>query len=246
MNKFTSNINILGGYLNLDNIPNILIKNDSFVNGRTLSSNKRYSEALNKTFFYFEFESHKRLLTTWISSSVIREEKKLRALALQFFANDLLFRLLFNECFLPIFESGRMGINKHDVIAFLDEQIRNGRVDVEWSRETIDTVSRKYLTVLKKLGFLEGKVKKTIKEPLVGTDFMIFFHYWLIATGENKNVFQSPFFPFLMLSREKYHFLMKQPEIRRNLDWHFTGDKFTVEPKVSLTEYVNELSSRTY
>lgn len=241
--KISSNINILGGYENLSNLPAMLAQRDVFANERTLSSKKRYQKAIEEVFLSFNSVLLKRLFVGAMGTPKLNEDARLRIMALQFYSNDDLFHLLFNTCFLPIFKSGRMSINKHDVIAFLDEQIRNETIDVEWSRETIDTVSRKYLTVLKKLGFLDGKVKKTIKEPYVGTDFLIFFHHWLVATEENRNVFQSPFFPFLMLSKEKYHFLMKQPEVREKLDWHFTGEKFTVEPKMSLTEYINELSS---
>lgn len=241
--KISSNVNILGGYENLSNLPGMLAQRDVIANERTLSSKKRYNKAIEEVFLSFDVTSRKHLFMAAMASPGLNEDARLRVMALQFYSNDYLFRLLFRHCFLPIFKSGRMSINKHDVIAFLDEQIRNENIGVKWSRETIDTLSGKLLTLLKKLGFLEGKAKKTIKEPYVGTDFLIFFHYWLITAEENRNVFQTPFFPFLMLSKEKYHFLMKQPEIREKLDWHFTGDQFTVEPKMSLTEYINELSN---
>lgn len=241
--KISSNVNILGGYENLSNLPGMLAQRDVIANERTLSSKKRYNKAIEEVFLSFDVTSRKHLFMAAMASPGLNEDARLRVMALQFYSNDYLFRLLFSDCFLPIFKSGRMSINKYDVIAFLDEQIRSRRIDVEWARETIDTVSRKYLTVLKKLGFLDGTVKKQVKEPYTSVDFLIFFHYWLFASDESNNVFHSPYFPFLMLSKEKYQFLMKQPEIREKLDWHFTGDKFTVEPKMSLTEYINELSN---
>ncbi len=220
----------------------MLAQGDISANERTLSSKKRYYKAIEEVFLSFDGDSKKRLFNWAMSNPTLEEDAKLRVMALQFYSNDYLFRLLFNECFLPIFKSGRMSIVKHDIIAFLDDQIRGERIDVQWSRETIDTVSRKYLTVLKKLGFLDGRLKKTIKDPYIGAAFLIFFHYWLFASNEGNNVFQSEHFPFLMLSREKYQFLMKQPEIREQLDWHFTGDKYTVEPKTTVKQYINELS----
>lgn len=243
MEKVTSNINILGGYENLSNLPGLLAEKDISANERTLSSQKRYKKAIEEVFLSFDSEPNEQLFFAAMASPVILEDTRLRVMALQFYANDYLFRLLFNKCFLPIFQSGRMSVSKHDIIAFLDDQIRTGQIDVNWTRETIDTVSRKYLTVLKKLGFLEGKVKKTISEPYSGDDFLVFFHFWISAAGENSNVFQSIYFPILMLSKEKYHFLMKKPQIREKMDWHFTGEKFTVEPKLTIKEYVNELSS---
>ena len=241
MNSVNSNINILGGYKKLGSSPDLMTEIDSLSIERTVSSQKRYQKAMKEVFLHFEEEQLKALFMAAMESSVLSDEVKHRAMALQFYSNDNLFHLLFNQCFLPIFKSGRMSINKHDVIAFLDEQIQLSLINVDWSRETIDTVSRKYLTILKKLGFLDGKVKKTIKEPFTSFEFLIFFHFWLNAAGENSNVFKSACFPFLMLSKEKYQFLMKQPEIREKLDWQFTGDKFIVDYKISLGEYIHEL-----
>lgn len=243
MNSIKSNINILGGYENLTNLPGMLAKSNISAIERTISSNRRYGKAIDEVFLTFRPKQAQRLFMAAMGSSGLSEDAKLRVLALQFYANDYLFRLLFNNCFIPIYKSGRISINRHDVIAFLDEQVRNNDVNVNWTRVTIETLSSKFLTVLKKLGFLDGRVKKTIKGPYTSTDFLIFYHYWLITTDEGNNVFSSSFFPFLMLDREKYQFLMRQPEKKEKLDWHFNGEKFTVQPKMSLDKYVNELSN---
>ncbi|MCF7792304.1 MAG: DUF1819 family protein [Victivallales bacterium] len=240
--KISSNINILGGYKNFERIPELISDPDLYLTERTVSSQKKYIRAIKDTFLQFDSHSVKLLFEKAMKSS-FSDEIKMKILALQFYDADYLFQLLFLQCFLPVVKSGRVAITKHDIIAFLDELIRQGKIEIEWTRETIETVSRKFLTILKKLGFLDGKVKKTVKEPFTKTDFLIFFHYWLVAKNEVSNTITSSFFPLLLLSEEKYIFLMKQPEIREYINWEYTGDKFIIEPKLSLKEYIHELSN---
>lgn len=236
-----SNINILGGYKDFDSIPQIIASGKLDLAQRTEESSGRYERAIKKTFLIFDNEVHKELFVSAMSSKDLSLVVKHRILALQFFAIDTLFQILFKECFLKIVESGRVIITKHDVIAFLKDKIATNRLDIEWSEETVNTVSRKFLTILKKLGYLSGSSKKRIEDVYNGPDYLTFFHYWLFSIGETSNVLNSTYFPLLMLSKEKYLFLMKQDEIRDRLDWQYTGNKFTVEPKLSINEYVNEL-----
>lgn len=240
--KVSSNINVLGSYENLVDLVNTLNDENIIAQKRTASAKNRYAKAINEVFLQFESEALKNLFFSVISSPKLCEETKLKALALQFFKNDFLFRFLFKHCFYPIYTGGRVGINSDDVISFLNDNINSGSLNVKWSRNTIETLGSKYLTLLRKLGFLEGKSKKYFQNPHTAASYLIVFHYWLSVCSENKDIFQSPYFPFLMLSREKYIFLMKQPEIRQKLDWYFTGEKFTVEPKTTFNQYVNELS----
>ena len=241
--KIRSSINILGGFNNFEKIPEILSNPDISLVERTVSSQKRYVRAIRRTFLQFESSDAEMLFINAMKSSFFSEDFKMHVLALQFYSVDELFKVLFNKCFVKILQNGRISINKHDIIAYLDEQIRSGEIEIDWTRETIETVSRKFLTILKKLGFVEGKVKKTIREPYTASDFLIFFHYWLIAHNEASNILTSFFFPLLLVSKEKYLFLMKQPEIREKLDWEYTGEKFKVEPKLTLKDYTHELSN---
>lgn len=236
-------MNILGGFQFLEDFPNIIAPNSGSIQSRSLKSSKRYEKALTEVFLDFHNDTHQKLFQACMASTVMTEETKFRTMSLQFYFNDLLFRTLFNDCFLPIYKSGRIYISKVDIISFIYEKIRSDHWKLKWSTETIETVGRKYLSVMKKLGYLEGRAKKSIKEPYLGLDFLIFFHFWLEGVEENMNVLTSQFFPMLMISKEKYRFFMKQPEVREKLEWHFTGEKFAVEPKLTINEYVDELSS---
>lgn len=240
-NTIKSNINILGGYKDFDAIPMMIGNDELQLDERTQASKKRYIKAIEETFLSYGSSESGLLFKQAMASEKLSINAKLRIMTLQFYAVDRLFQILFDECFLNILSSGRVTITKHDVIAFLDEKINNFEIAVDWSRETIDTVSRKFLTILKKLDYLEGKRKKRLKGVYNGSDFLVFYHYWLEAFDDTSDVFASKFFSLLMVSEEKYLFLMKQDEIRDNLDWHYSGNRFTVEPKLLIKEYVNEL-----
>ncbi|WP_138994211.1 hypothetical protein [Larkinella sp. C7] len=239
-----SNINILGGFEGFDRIPDLLGATSLSLNERTEASAKRYLNAINETFNKFHSKEVELLFKAALQSRKLSEEAKKRVMALQFIAGDPLFQSLFIDCFIPVVNSGRITISKHDVIAYIDENIRLDTLNVTWSRETIDTVSRKFLSVLKKLNFLDGKVKKTLVDTYTGPDFLVFFHYWLQAFNETSNALTSRFFPLLMVSKEKYLFLLKQEAIRNKIDWSYSGDKVQVSTKLTLDEYADELSNR--
>ena len=239
-----SNINILGGFEDFYKIPDLLSSSPISLNERTESSSKRYLSAVNETFNQFRSTQLKQLFLAGLGAQGVSEEAKRRIMALQFAAVDPLFESLFKDCFIPIANSGRTTVSKHDVIAYIDEKIRIGELNVRWTRETIDTLSRKFLSVLKKLGFLEGRAKKTLRESYTGPDFLIFFHYWLQAFDDISNVLASRFFPLLMVSKEKYLFLLKQEVIRNKIDWSYSGDKIHVSTKLTIDEYADELSDR--
>lgn len=239
-----SNINILGGFEDFYKIPDWLSSGSVSFNERTEASSKRYLKAVNETFNHFQSEPVKRLFLAGLGAKGLSEEAKNRIMALQFTAVDPLFESLFKDCFVPIANSGRTTVSKHDVIAYIDEKIRIGELNVRWTRETIDTLGRKFLSVLRKLGFLEGRAKKTLSESYTGPDFLIFFHYWLLAFDETSNTLTSRFFPLLMVSKEKYLFLLKQEAIRSKIDWSYSGNKVQVSTKLTIDEYADELSDR--
>ena len=234
----------MGGFEDFYKIPDWLSSGSVSFNERTEASLKRYWQAVSETFNQFQSDQVRRLFLAGLGAKGLSEEAKNRIMALQFAAVDPLFESLFTDCFIPIVNSGRTTISKHDVIAYIDEKIRIGELNVRWSRETIDTLSRKCLSVLKKLGFLEGRAKKTLRESYTGPDFLIFFHYWLQAFDDTSNVLTSRFFPLLMVSKEKYLFLLKQGVIRNKIDWSYSGDKVHVSTKLTIDEYADELSDR--
>lgn len=241
MAKIKSHINVLGGYKDFDTIPFIIANGKLDLVERTEESSGRYERAIRKTFLTFDSEAHRNLFMHAMSSKILSFEVKLRILALQFFTVDPLFKILYKDCFLKIVENGRAVITKHDIIAFLKEKINLEALDINWSDATINTVSRKFLTILKKLGYVDGNAKKRVVNVYNDPDFLSFFHYWLVAANDASNVLNSEYFPILMISKEKYLFLMKQDEMCKKIDWQYTGSRFTIEPKLSINEYVNEL-----
>lgn len=241
LTAYKSNINILGGYRDFDLIPEKIGNGSLKLDERTESSSRRYLKAIQETFLDFKNDELEKLFMAAMSSEKFSLQVKDRILALQFYTVDPLFAQLFSQCFVKIIMSGRAVLTKHDVISYLKDSIENGDLELDWSDETIQTASRKFLTILKKLGYLDGKSKKRVKEIYNGSDFLIFYHYWLRALGDASNVFESDLFDLLLITQEKYVFLMKQTEIRDSLDWQYTGNRFTVEPKLPLNEYVNEL-----
>lgn len=243
MQKVTSSINIISGYHGLTELPSIISNYAKLSDERTISSKSRYSRAVKENFLSFPDDQTEALFKAALASDKLTYQAKLNVIALQLYTNDYLFQLMFSGCFINILMSGRKAIYKRDIVAFLKEEVSNGKLNVSWSRNTIERLGGNFLTILKKIGLVEGKAQKTILDPYTRSDFLTFFHFWVDAHHESADVFSSQFFPFLLLSKEKYIFLMRQQEIREKIDWYYTGDKFNIEPKLTISQYTDELST---
>ena len=243
MDKFSSSINILGGFDDFHRINEIILNpHDSFYE-RTVASAQRYRRAVLRVFNIFPDNITERLFKAALASDYFSEDDRRKILSLQFMDSDNLFRELFTNCFVRVLETGRVSLDKYDVVSYLQELKKLGSFQADWSNETMETVSRKFLSILAKLGYVKGKSKKTIQEIIISKEFLVYFLYWLFVHNHLSNAFSSCFFPVLLSSKEKFVFLVKQNKVRSYFDWNYTGDKITIEPKINLEDYIHAISN---
>ena len=157
-----------------------------------------------------------------------------------FSLNNDLFAYMNEHFFFPALYSGRSTLTTDEAEACIKELAISEENIQEWSASTINVTASKYLTMLKKVGLLDGKIKKKIiHRTLTDTQF-IYFLYWLMEAEETTNMSDSKFM--------KYGFMEKQSFIKRCLQQKFTpyvnitynGDVLRIEPKISYKEIVHE------
>ena len=160
-----SDINILGGLpdWNLINVflnENInTIRADVGLNAvtaiKTDKSVKRFEKAITDTLLKFKNLEVAAICKTTIETEAINSDVLLLLFWNASYNNDLL-NYLNEKVFFLAFYSGRVAIKSDEIAACINELKQEEESLKKWSDLTISTVASKYLTLMKKLGLMEG------------------------------------------------------------------------------------------
>jgi hypothetical protein len=241
---YSSNINIIGGYENFSSLIFQLSEGDQIMGTtRTLASKNRFKFAVQSVFLNYTGKNHELLFQAGIQSNRLSSFEKNYILLLQFAANDELFFKLFTEVYVHAYHQGRSILTRDDVSAYLYHLKEERQELKEWSENTIDITGSKFLTLLKKVGIVEGSIKKKIKEINIAGDLLVFILYWIIFINKQRELLTSKLFPFLLQKREKLIFNLKQEAVKKYLHWNYNGQNLIIEHKITFESYLNELSN---
>src|SRR5205085_8375486 len=105
--------------------------------------------------------------------------------------NNDLFNYLNAHVYFPSFYSGRLVIKKEEVAACIKELKETEVIVQGWTIVTIETVARKYLTLLKKFNLMEGSLNKAIIHPYLNDKMFVMFVYWITAIEVRSNLLES-------------------------------------------------------
>ena len=243
-----TDINILGGLSEL-NLVEVLLKNNieenrdessTHTNIKTTRALKRYEQAINNTLIAFSNSKVEVLVRKVIDEEGITSD----SLLLLFWnaaVNNELLNYLNQKVYLPALYSGRVIIKKEEVIACLHE-LKQAEVALQkWSDSTINTISYKYLTLLKKFNLMEGLKKKNILQPNLSDKVLILFIYWLLAVETKANILESNWLPYCFLEKEILIQLIMQKKFMKYYNVNYSGDNLKIEPVLSYREVYDEL-----
>ena len=252
--KYNTDINIIGSipdyhliYSALpllekgDDLFNSLVVNNEY-NFRTEKSRKRFLFSLNSAFITNNIELNNFIK---ILLEHFNGDEKSQALILfwNFSINNQLFFDITKDVFLKYYYQGRIELPKNDVEAYLKDLIHsNEELKGKWSKKTIETISSKYLTVLKKLHILEGSRKKLFCFVRVSDEMLaIFIHLYLCRNDRNHNLIEDDFSIFGFVSKEQ---LLERLKVIGRKDWikmNYTGSIRRVENVFNSKNIINGL-----
>lgn len=205
--KYNSTVNVIGGvpdYMSMIDFINCecgYTSSDTF-NFRTSKATSRFKKAVVDAFIAFETEPHKNIFLDALNSNEFTNEEKLIIMFWQFVFCNRLFAEITDNVFLRALYSGRTSISASDVEAFMKHLKLKSPDDMSWSDSTIKTTASKYLTVLKKLGFADGKIQKSIRSPHISSSLFIYLvKFALSAYPETANL-NNPMFRFSFLDNQ--------------------------------------------
>ncbi len=214
---------------NSDKIEEMIIKNNEF-DFRTEKSRKRFLSGVESAFLNFKNKEHKKLIKALFNTELTRENENM-ILFWQFSINNKLFFEITKEVFFKEYYSGKVSFSKEYIIAFIKDLIsKNENLKGKWSETTINTIASKYLTILKKLGLVEGsKVKKFKNIYLSDESLLIFLQIIKIIEPLSVNILKSMYLEFSFVSKENLFFRIKTFAKKGLVNMNFDGKILKIE-----------------
>lgn len=235
--KYDSSINIVGSIPDYAVMTDYILASecqdaeDDKFSFRTAKATTRFKKAVDVGFLSFHNEQHRDLFLSALRSNEFSAEEKLVVLFWQFVCCNQLFREVNDQVFLKALYSGRTCIDKSDVSAFLKHLKRENPEDMPFSDSTIETIASKYLTILKKFGFAEGKLHKEIHAPHISSTLFIYLVKFAMAVFPEDNTLSNPIFQFSFLDKQSIINRLKTIEYIPLWDITQIGNDITISLK---------------
>ncbi len=257
--KYNSDINPLGSipdyhliyralpllYGRNNELEKLLVTDNEF-NFRTERSRKRFLTVLNSAFIATN-DSINQLAATFIDFLENDEQAKALIIFWLFSINNRLFYELNRDLFLKYYYQGRAELPKSDVMAYLKNLVsKNKELKGKWSEKTIDTIAYKYLTILKKFNFLEGRLKKTFRYVNISNEMLaVFVHFYGLLENRKSNVLEDEFRAFSFVSADSFAERLKTLGQKDWIKMSYTGTSLEVEGTFDINNIAHGIFGRT-
>lgn len=245
-----TDINILGGLPDLNLISHFLFSNKNETNQptghysytaiKTDKSVKRFEKAITGTLLHFESRNVALLVNAILSGESISYDSLL-VLFWNASKNNELFHYLNTQLFFPAFYSGRLLLKKEEVGACIKELKHTEDVVKQWTNVTIETVARKYLTLLKKFNLMEGGRTKKILHPYLNDKMFVLFIYWFTATEVRPNLLESEWLSYGFSEHPIFIERVLQKKFSPFFHLSYTGDKLKIDTTIPYADIYEAL-----
>lgn len=257
MEQINSDINIIGGIPDFglieavltqlatgkgdDALREMLVTSNTF-DFRTESSRMRFLRAVKRSIAVYTTDNQKQLVECLFRANGLDNLKR-RVVFWQLLAGNDLFRLICSDVYAKIYFSGRTTIVVEDIFAYLKDMQNCSEELKGFSDVTLRTIASKYLTILKKFGLLEGRIKKKIVTVRLTQNEILFFIYFVFSMNiSTHDVLRSPYRDFFFLEKRELTQALKNIKYMPFIDISSTGDVLAVQLKLSPQELIDALS----
>jgi len=219
----------------------LLVTNNAF-DFRTESARGRFLRAVRGSILVFANDRHKELIENLFSSPG-HENLKRKAIFWQLLAGNELFRLISKNVYANAYFSGRVTLAGEEIFAYLkDFQTASPKLKT-FSDSTLDRIASKYLTVLKKLEMVDGRVKKRIRNVRLSEQEILFFVYFILSIDDtNRDILKNPYREFFFLEKAELVQALKSIKFMPFIDITLTGEALNVNLKLSPKELMDVIS----
>lgn len=258
LNNYNTTINVIGGLRDCGVISKAieshfsdestlkdLISGRNEFNLRTERSRTRIERAIKEDFLSFKNQDHRDLIQSIFAGNMILPEKDL-ILFWQFALSNRLFREISSRVFVKTYFSGRTSLSKDDIIAYLKEFLnQNKQLNLNWSENTINTLSTKYLNLMTKLNFLEGVRTKSFRHIRTSAGSLVLFLYFAnLHDPDNSNILKNDILSLSFVSPEDIRVRLKKLSLKGFFNMNFNGVELNIELIHSYKGICNVLYNR--
>lgn len=244
-----SDINILGGVPDY-NLIRVYIAGEAkdkssdeiqreYTTIKTEKAFKRFQRAIDKSMNSFKTVELKEMIQTLCNVQSLDE-----TILLLFFwnmsVNNEMFAYLNEQVYFPILFSGRTGVTTEEVLACLKELKQREEALQKWSDSTMTTTASKYLTLMKKLGLVDGGIKKRIMHKNLSDKQFLLFIYWLMQAEESTNLSDSIWMKYGFMEKTFFIERCLQNKYRQYININFNGEILRAEPIMTYEEICHE------
>lgn len=247
-----SDINVLGSIVDLNLIANLILYTEGgaergdniLVNTRvqTTKSLQRYESAIRKTLLTFAYPEVKELFYSVYAA----EGLSALSLALLFFNasynNDLL-NYLNQNVYFPAYFSGRIAIQKDEIIACLQDLSNREPALKKWSESTMNTTASKYLSLLSKFGYVQPSKEKSIIHQYFSDAQFVLFMYCLLKFEPKSNIIASQWLNYCLMDGKFLIDRIMDKKYMKQIEIFYTGDSLRIETAIPYKEIYNAIKN---
>ncbi|WP_075603945.1 BrxA family protein [Saccharicrinis aurantiacus] len=252
--KYNGDINSLGGIQDYHMIHEALRSNvcgetnlkermikDNIFGIRTEEGRGRFYRGIKSTILSFKNNNHSDIYHSFFNN--IDNSLPYNFLIFwQLSLNNKLFRILTEQLYLKYYFNGKTTITGEDVNSFIShlKEIDAEFKALNWTKKTIGPIASKYLTILRKLGFLEGVQKKQLKHVQVSDNVLaVYLHLLKAAYPEANNILNHEFQPFSFIAPESFAERIKRVAQKGLIDMSYSGTSLSVQSKINFKDLAN-------
>jgi hypothetical protein len=230
LKDFTNVFKAVEAHFSPDDSVRELVEQRNAFNLRTEKTRGRVERAIRRGFLHFYNQDHKELIQSIFTADAPIYEREL-ILFWQFAVNNLLFREISANVFMKAYFTGRAGLSKEDIIAYLKDFLnRNNALDLNWSETTIKTLSTKYLNLMTKLGFLQGARIKTFRHITPSSESLVLFIYLArLIEPEAGNILKNEMLLLSFVAPDDIKERLKKLSLKGYLNMNFNGVALNIE-----------------
>lgn len=258
--KYNADINSFGGmqdyhmiheslrsYFNKESDLKKRFVEDNIFGIRTEEGRGRFYRAIKSSILNFQSNEHEELYRSFFKKLKYSYPYNLLVFW-QLAINNLLFHKISKELYLKYYFQGKISVVGQDIFYYLQDlkQRDEAFADQNWTKKTTEPVASKYLTVLRKLGLLEGVKKKQFLHVQVSDQELVIFSYLMIALfGEETNFLNHEFIPFSFVPNESFPERIKKIAKKGLIGMTYNGTKLTIHPILNYNELADGIYRRS-
>lgn len=243
LGAYNTAINVIGGlkdcsvifkaidshFSQSDSLKDLVNQRNEF-NLRTEKSRARIEREVRKAFLHFKDEDHQSLIQGIFTDRVPLQDKEL-VLVWQFALNNRLFKEISSRVFVKTYYSGRASISKDDIIAYLKGFLHQSEsLEINWSENTINTLSTKYLNLMSKLGFLSPGKIKSFKHIKPSSEAQVLFLYFAkLLYPSASNILANELMPISFIPSDDVQDRLKKLSLKGFFNMNFNGVALNIE-----------------